>query len=197
MSRIGDDNYDPNFRNEGAFWEHRTEMALRGRKGRKALEALRDALLALPEKRLITDALSTVGKAPGEKIPYEDLPQERRFTYWQDETARHLVQEQGEGMCSVAAYAWHQRVKAGEDPDDVMRDLPLAPPDDAGSYMTLDTGTKAGLNQHVAWEFMRVNDDRYADLTPEARYTAVLGWIEERLAMPPLTAPKRKAKVDA
>jgi hypothetical protein len=64
MSRIGDcDDYDPGFPNEWAFWERRTRQVMSGKPMRKALVELREALLALPEKRLISRAFSTVGKA--------------------------------------------------------------------------------------------------------------------------------------
>lgn len=202
MSRTSEgDDYDQQFANEGAFWRHRAHLALRGRKGRKALADLREALLALPEKRLISDAMSTVGKHPGPRPPLpgpDATPAERYAVMGQDEQ-RELVEEQGEGMCTVAAYVWHQRVKAGVDPDQAMRDLPLAPSYDSGEWETQSLGEGAGLSQYVAWRLMSLNDDSFETKTPEERYSAVLAWVDKQLALPPLKAPprKRKAKADA
>jgi hypothetical protein len=64
VSRFGDydGDGDDEFNGNGwAMWQKRAELALRGKRGRKALAELRDALMALPEKRLIEGALCTVG----------------------------------------------------------------------------------------------------------------------------------------
>src|SRR5487761_1366554 len=42
-------------------WERNARAVLKSRRGRKALTEIREALLALPEKRLIEGALCTVG----------------------------------------------------------------------------------------------------------------------------------------
>lgn len=42
-------------------WERNARAALKSKRGRKALAALREALLALPEKRLVSGALCTTG----------------------------------------------------------------------------------------------------------------------------------------
>lgn len=56
----GDDKYNGN---GWAMWDKRAQLALAGKRGRKALADLREAILALPEKRLIGDALCTVNPA--------------------------------------------------------------------------------------------------------------------------------------
>src|SRR5580704_5658182 len=113
MSRGGCDNWDDeNYPNEAAFWENRADMALRGKRGRKALADLKEALLALPEKRLVSRALSTVGVV--------SFSNDFRRDYIDE-----LLAEQGVGVCAVGAYIWHQRVKAGESPDEAMRALPM------------------------------------------------------------------------
>lgn len=62
MSRFEGD-YEP--RDDGkdtsGLWAANVQRALRGKRGRQALADLREALLALPEKRLIEAALCTVG----------------------------------------------------------------------------------------------------------------------------------------
>jgi hypothetical protein len=176
MSRIGDcDDYEGAFPNEWAFWERRTRQVLNGRPGRKALAELREALLALPEKRLVANALSTAGKAstaPTSKYYVEDH--------------RELLAEQGEGVCAVGAFVWHRAVKAGADPAEAMADLPLNPDYDGSPEVTVDVGHRAGLRRHLAWVLMERNDTVYEGLTPEERYEAFLAWIDERLAAPAL-----------
>jgi len=50
-------NEDEDFNNQSLLWEANQERCIRGRKGQAALRELEAALLALPEKRLITDEL--------------------------------------------------------------------------------------------------------------------------------------------
>ena len=168
MSRSGGDG-EENFPNEAALWWANADRALRGKRGRKALADLREALLALPEKRLIARALSTVGKPEPERYPDDH---------------RDLLAEQGEGMCAVGAYAWHQRVKAGADPLEAMRSLPLNADYDGDPWVTQRVGEDAGLAGVLAWQLMSRNDDTYEGLTPEQRHDAYLAWIDEQLAVP-------------
>lgn len=169
MSRTYNDEYEESFPNEGAFWERRAQLALNGKRGRQALADLRDALLALPEKRLISRAFSTVGKA--------DQPDR-----WGD--LRGLLDDQGEGVCAVGAYVWHQKVKAGADPLQAMAELPLLADYDSDGTETAEQGKAAGLTFTLAWELASRNDDTFDDLTPEARYDAFLAWIDAKLAQP-------------
>lgn len=173
MSRVGDGgDWDEQFPNEWAFWERRRQQVLSSRAGYKALSDLRAALLALPEKRLIARALSTVGKESA-------LENDR----WGE--ARELLTEQGEGVCAVGAYAWYQRVKAGADPREAMAALPLLPDYDSNAWETVLAGRDAGLQETLAWIVVDANDEQFAGLTPEERYEAVLRWIDETLAAYP------------
>src|ERR1700733_1709773 len=64
MSRFSDDDndeYSPEAILFQGRWYNNARRALRGKRGRKALAELREALLALPEPRLISSALCTVG----------------------------------------------------------------------------------------------------------------------------------------
>jgi hypothetical protein len=175
VSRVGEyDDWDENFNNEAAFWRANAERALKGKRGRKALADLREALLALPEKRLIANAFSTVGK------PVE--PEDPTLRKWYLDDHRHLIEDQGEGVCTVAAFVWHQRVKAGADPQQALVDLPLYPDyEGEGSWHTEKEGVQAGLSQYVAWTLMQRNDDHLDHLTPEDRWVAVMAWIDQQL----------------
>jgi len=158
------------FQNEWAFWEHRVRRVLSGKPGRKALAELREALLALPEKRLISNALSTAGKA---KLPVENR--------WEAEDRQALL-AQGEGVCAVGAFVWHKRVKAGADPVQAMQDLPLNPDYNGNPDQTISLGQRAGLSNTLAWVLMNRNDDTCESLTPEERYESFLEWIDKQLA---------------
>lgn len=172
MSRANFCDYlNKDFPNQEAFQWKTFELALKGKRGRKALRDLRDALLALPEKRLISRALCTVG---------------RQATDWATEDAEvaYLVEEQGAGVCAVGAYAWWQRVKAGADPQSAFDDLPLL---DDLTYSIQDTvgfGQGAGLTMSLAYLLTDRNDDIYGLLSPEERYERFLAWIDKELASP-------------
>ena len=201
MSRSEGD-YDENFPNEGALWWANDGRALKGKRGRKALADLREALLALPEKRLISRALSTVGKDVPETSPTGAPVGYSTYAYADQ---RRLLAEQGEGVCAVGAYAWHQRVKAGADPLKAMQTLPLNADYDGDPWVTLRVGEEAGrapvrrrlrgddavavrvgeeagLAGVLAWRLMSLNDDTFENLTPEQRYDAYLAWIDKQLA---------------
>lgn len=172
MSRAYCDDYDDeSFPNEGAFWQANAERALSGRRGKRVLAELREALLALPERRLIANAFSTVGK-----------PAEDPTLRWCAEDHRHLMAEQGQGVCTVAAYVWHKRVKAGADPQQALIDLPLHPDYADEPMATEDEGRRAGLNRYLAWTLMYHNDERFRGLSPEDRWQAVMDWLNEQLA---------------
>lgn len=68
MSRFreGDDDYEYAVLDQGR-WQRNARAALKSRRGRRALAEIREALLALPEKRLIEGALCTVGGP--ERVP--------------------------------------------------------------------------------------------------------------------------------
>lgn len=172
MSRTDDggEGYE-NFPNEWAFWEHRLYQVLGGKPGRKQLAKLREALLALPEKRLISRALSTAGKA--------EAHANDRYSDYKD-----LIAEQGVGVCAVGAFVWHRKVENGADPTQAMIDLPLVPDIDGESYLTPNIGESAGLGRTLSWDLMQRNDSTYSNLSPEARYTAFLDWIDRQLAAP-------------
>lgn len=58
MSRFSGDDYDPQFQNANELWWANVERHLNGAKGQAVLRELREALLSLPEKRLIHGRLA-------------------------------------------------------------------------------------------------------------------------------------------
>lgn len=183
MSRFSDyDDFDGSY----DLWEHNAHLAINGKRGRKALAELREALLALPEKRLIEGALCTVGNT-AEAAAIEDiLP-----GGWRKSDLLEAVEGQGEGVCAIGAYVWYKQVKAGATPEDAFEKVRQLG-DDAND--TADAGKRAGLTFTLAWSLAYQNDEGFAKLTPEQRYIAFLGWIDRQLAKPPLVITRKPPK---
>jgi hypothetical protein len=204
MSRFHEGDEDEDYPNQWALWEKRAQLALEGKRGKAALRELREALEALPEKRLISGALCTIGirskletspmYADGEHANGVILNLERQ------ELEAFLVEhpDEPEGVCAMGAMAWHRKVKAGMDPADAFASLPVLPDTDYGAAAaTARLGRdELGLAFVLAWEIAEQNDGEYAfgDLTPEERYVAFIRWIDEELAKPPLQKPAPKPK---
>lgn len=180
MSRYSEyDDYDENFPNEGQLWLANAARALKGKRGRKVLADLREALLALPEKRLIASALCTVNpdKRAEEIDPANDDYQRLLF--------REVVTEQGEGVCAIGAYLWHRKVKAGADPAEAFDSLPLIYDDEDsdGLERTARAAKQdADMVFSLAWTLAYKNDETFRDKTPEGRHVAFLAWIDTELA---------------
>lgn len=178
MSRVDDyDGGDEYFPNQWALWQQAFERAKKSKRGLKALEDVRAALLALPEKRLISRALCTVGK--GAELADEPDPYGERED----------VLEQGEGVCVVGAYAWYKRVEGGMTAEEAFRSLPFGPDYDDPS-VTVTEGTKAGLRETIGWWLMSVNDNSFEGADPEARYAGVLRFVEDQIAAHPAVAAR-------
>jgi hypothetical protein len=200
MSRYSDyDDYDEddaNFRY--AAWQRNARLALSGKRGRKMLAELREALMALPEKRLIRDALCTVG---AEKRKAALLAQAERDKVRLDEqfAAKYgpaeldaslaeqfaeIAASQGEGVCGVGAWLWYRKVKAGADPAEAFDSLPLVFDGDGEDSLhgTAGLAKQAGAAFTLAWELAYKNDETFASKTPEERHAAFVAWIDEQLA---------------
>jgi len=172
MSRYGDDD------GEGAMpyglWAATVRRSLRSARGQRALRDLREALLALPEKKLIEGALCTVGSASR----LEALPAK----YGGRIELAGNVEDNGEGVCAIGALLWHQKVKAGMDPAEAFGSLPTL--EDANHDLD-DTAYlaagDAGIAYSLAWSLAYRNDETYGDLAPEDRYARFLAWINAEL----------------
>lgn len=178
MSRGGCDDYDEDFPNQGALWWANYHRALKGKRGRKALAELREALLALPQKRLVNGALSTVGI-----VERAEADTERRSD-WLVEDARTKVEAEGPGVCAIGAYVWHQKIKAGIDPDAAFDELPILLDSGGwGLHDTADIAARAGLAYTLAYGLADRNDEIYHSMTPEERYEAFMRWLDEELGV--------------
>jgi hypothetical protein len=205
-----DDGEDPEDADARAdAWDAEVRQALGSEAGRQALADLREALIALPAHRLIGRAMCTVGgadvRAPLMTDQDVDAAAARCLTWASEKTARtlaeaereamtelhasvaELVARDGEGCCGVAAYLWHQKVKAGMDPAEAFASLPLLFDEDPDGGDQLDETARlceeAGLAYALGWELAFRNDETYSDLAPEERWTAFVGWIDQELAI--------------
>lgn len=173
MSRCSDEDYEESFPGESALWEANAERALRGKRGRRALRDLREALLALPEKKLIEGALCTVGSARrlGELAVYGG----------RIELADN-VEDNGEGVCAIGALLWHRMVKAGMDPAEAFESLPTLDDsnhdlDDTARLAVSDAGLAYSLASNIAYK----NDGTFGGKSPEGRHAAFMAWIDAEL----------------
>lgn len=172
MSRFEEYDYDEFFPNQAEFWHANVKRALAGRRGRKALAEMREALLALPEKRLIAGALCTVGGVEQRSTSYD--------FYREDLTDK--IESEGEGVCAIGAYLWFKKVKAGVDPQAAFDALPTLLDSEGGAGVaTADAGRAAGLTFTLAWTLASRNDSAFYRLTPEQRYSAFMEWLDEQL----------------
>jgi hypothetical protein len=191
-------------------WEHNARAALKGKRGRKALAELREALMALPEHRLIEGAVCTVG-APARRAALlaeaqADAERTRQGrirwaaehpdwagaqanaarpaepdTTWVEELDDH-VKRDGEGVCAVGAFAWYRKVSAGMDPAEAFASLPdLADEGSDALTETADLGRDAGLTYTLAWELAYRNDETFGSCTPEERWEKFAAWIDREL----------------
>lgn len=212
MSRFSDD-YEPrdDGKNTAGLWRANVKRALASARGKAALRDLRDALLALPQKRLIEGALCTVGlddriaampatktietrpyrpDADGRpmrdeagRVIFEPL-QPREVKNWDRQSLIDFAEEhQGdrEGVCAIGAYVWWRKVKAGMDPAAAFAALPVLPDTDGGEWETADAGQEAGLTATLAWELAYMNDERLGGLPAEKRYERFMAWIDTQL----------------
>lgn len=158
------------------LWVANLRRALKGKRGQQALRDLREALLALPEPRLIEGALCTVGMEQRAAAHPEE--------WYRDYMLREL-QEHGEGVCAIGAYLWHQKVRAGEDPAGAFGSLPTLSGDESDLHDTASLAVRdAGIAYTLAWEIAYRNDEKWGDLSPEERHAAFLAWIDAELAAP-------------
>jgi hypothetical protein len=200
VSRFSDyddyDDYETWALNRGR-WEHNSRVALKGKRGRQALRDLREALMALPEHKLIEGAMCTVGAgkrkaalvagAQSQPTPWEQVAAAEAI----GDLDRHLEQD-GEGVCGIGAYVWYQKVKAGMDPQEAFDSLPSVLDGEDGDSLdwTARLGEEAGLTFTLAWNLAYRNDQtyQYSDdkrrvrMTPEQRWEHFIRWIDKELS---------------
>lgn len=191
MSRFPEgDEYDPLAQGR---WEANVERSIKGRKGQKALRDLRDALLAMPEKRLIADEFATPDGevcAVGAAVAYKRaLTKGVTIT----EAAKELA---GEDPDSWDGYTknpetgrYEKQVEAVRYDRETRSMVPTGEwfteyryhDDDPADYTAGRGHAEAGFSYTLAWHIGWQNDDGWGHLTPEQRWEKCLAWVERRL----------------
>lgn len=174
MSRFNDDG-------EGGvpwpLWETIVSNALGGRKGQQALADLEQALLALPEPKLINGHLAAEGSvcAIGALVAYKRAERESvdlasiidamsaGVQCW----CGHTRDKHVEGKCSGRYDNEKPCDCEGYEIDE----------DYESSWETVDAGTKVGLAGSIAWHLAYMNDETMWGATPEERHALMLAWV--------------------
>lgn len=200
MSRFEWDDYgDPiGYNNGPELFYRRAVSAIYGRKGRKALAQLREALMALPKHELIEGAVCRRLPAEdlnGDPIVYEAFVEPGQLGIDGSEVTEPqqsvAMPPQVVGVCAIGAWLWWSKVKEGTDPVKAFDELPEIDSDSwdiAGDEMfeTAWAGQRAGLTYTLAWELASGNDETFEGMEPAARWQAFVDWIDKVLASPPL-----------
>lgn len=149
-------NEEEDFNNAAILWEANQERSLKSRKGQAALRRLEAALIALPEPKLIADAIESDGLVCGlgalaKHENYTDIPELPRYP--------------GGDASNEELDAWD----CGETEQEI-EDTMLA------------LAEALDVPRMVAVAIIYHNDDSYGAITPEARYAKLLAWTRSWIA---------------
>lgn len=148
MSRFGSgDDYDSN----PNLWLGAVARATNGKRGQRGLRFLEQALLALPEKRLIEGEFVSGDPRGGDGHPQ---------------------------VCALGAAAWWNLVQAGWDSDRAFAELPqLETEFETSEWAAAHLDIAYALAFSIAWE----NDEGCWGETPEQRYESMLRWVRSQI----------------
>lgn len=159
MSRIQEyDGWGEDYPNQWQLQEANTQRQLRGKKGRAILRQLEEALLALPEKKLVSSKLA---QSTGEVCAVGAMMVAKRVKA---------------GMTHQEAVLDLLATYPGCDADD---------PIDSGWETWTLAAREEVAPRSLAWEFVAMNDERCEFYTPEQRYEHVLSWVQDLLKETP------------
>lgn len=144
---------DENYQNASILWESNQERSLKSRKGQAALRRLEAALLALPEPKLIADAIEADGMVCG-------LGALAKFENYQGDLSLPKEPEYG-----TDEWYEYDEEEAGRETEDAMMALAEA----------------LSVPKMVAIAIIYHNDDSFGAITPEARYSKLLTWTRSWL----------------
>lgn len=169
-------------------WEGNLRRAINGRKGQRALRELREALLALPERRLIAGELAT---PEGEVCTVGALVAYRRAR-----KSGLSIEEAAKAVALDDPEPWEGYER---DPETGDYTVDVTPPwvrldagqawkkqhgEDQGEEHTIEAGKAAGLVHTLAWQLGWLNDVEWSHLTPEQRWERCLRWVESNIMTP-------------
>lgn len=195
MSRISY-NEDEDYPGQFALWRGNLARSLASKKGQAALRDLRDALLALPTKRLIPYHIARNGEvcATGALVAHRMVSlgqaREAALRALEDDSitcAREFcghnrrAHQPGCGPCETYAgkgWTWVKPCEVWVEPSDEYGE------EDDEQGDTEAAATKVGVPKMVAWRIIELNDIELETVTPEQRYERVLAWAQRGLDDP-------------
>lgn len=196
-----------------ALWRANVARSLAGRRGQEALRDLESALLAMPEKRLVSHrliderdvcavgALVVVREAKGRS--YEEARESlwRNYVDCANDKCGHPFVRHKESGCVLClkSVAWYdtfyqEHPQYARNDREVFVCMAFVHPDanDSGYWKdNEDSGevesvaVSVGVPEKVAWRLVELNDMDLRDDTPEQRYEHVLSWVRAQLRMTP------------
>lgn len=159
------------------MWETIVSRALIGKRGQEVLAGMEAALLALPEKKLIRSHLVLDGGvcaigayAASKRAEKLQISIEAVITEMDDRsfcTCTHMHSVHRDGRCTGEAWGHGHRPCTCEG---FVAEID-------SSWATVEEGTQAGISQSLSWHLAWLNDEQFANDTPEERYAAVLTYV--------------------
>lgn len=156
-------------------WEQIVSNALGGKRGQAALAEIEEALVALPEAKLIEghlatkDSVCTIGALVAHKRAKRDgtdiATASEAMAVVKPCMCGHSPAEHAGGHCTALRWG------GGECYCDEFEQ------DTEEAHDTASAGQAEGLAWSVAWHLAYLNDEQMGGLAPEERYRKMLAWV--------------------
>ena len=158
-----------------ALWEQVISRALGGRRGQEALAGLEEALLALPEPKLIEGHLAHDGQvcAIGAYVAHRRAQRE-------GVDMRAVVEAMSADLkcwCGHGRGAHVDGACTGKRWEGRLCGCTEFEVDYEGPDETAAAGSAEGMRYTVAWHLASLNDETFREVTPEQRYERMLAWV--------------------
>lgn len=181
MTRFGEGDYDDEYWMLAmGRWEANLKRAIRGRRGQRVLRELREALLALPERRLVKGDLAT---PEGEVCTVGAL-----VAYKRARAEGLSITEAAKALAAEDPEVWEGYERNPETGEyEAVRvvggivTFRWSHGEDQGQEHTVNMGKRAGLVYTLAWHLGWQNDDEWGLLTPEQRWKRCFRWVEDHI----------------
>lgn len=152
-------------------WRGAVNSAIRGKRGQAFLRELRDALDAMPEKRLVSGAFR--------RNEPEIVPKTVWTGDWRNKRKEIVNIERPCGVCTLGSVL----VARGTD-DARLGELNEAIEDSYGSELSEIVAKEVGIAPALAAEVMYMNDEYTHDPdkeSPEDRWQRIRDWVEKQI----------------
>lgn len=158
------------------LWQANVSRALGGRRGQDALAAIEEALLALPEPRLIESHLAADGGvcAIGALVAHKQAQSE-------GVDIRQVIDAMSVRVACWCGHAKEAHRAEGGCTGRRWLDKPCNcdefEPEVDDPWETVEAGQQAGLKMTLSWHMAQLNDERFGGISPEDRYREMLAWV--------------------